>query len=110
MTLNLGALLAHSSRKHPDTIALIENSRQFRYAEVDILARRVANHAGEITDEKMHLMAEVLKLAHLVEEHRVSQVKIRSGWIEAGLHLKRPTARQPILEFALRQDFLSPSP
>ena len=42
MTLNLGALLAHSSRKHPDTIALIENSRQFRYAEVDILARRVA--------------------------------------------------------------------
>jgi non-ribosomal peptide synthetase component E (peptide arylation enzyme) len=42
MTLNLGALLAHSSGKHPDTIALIENSRQFHYAEVDLLARRLA--------------------------------------------------------------------
>ena len=48
MTLNLGALLAHSSRKHPDTIALIENSRQFRYAEVDILARRIAGALHEL--------------------------------------------------------------
>lgn len=48
MTLNLGALLANSAGKHPHTIALIENSRQFRYAEVDLLARRVAGAFHEL--------------------------------------------------------------
>ncbi|MBB74134.1 MAG: long-chain-fatty-acid--CoA ligase [Planctomycetaceae bacterium] len=48
MTLNLGGLLANSAGKHPQAIALIENSRYFRYAEIDIRARRLAGALHEL--------------------------------------------------------------
>ncbi|MCY1538707.1 hypothetical protein D9M68_742600 [compost metagenome] len=41
-----------------------------------VAARGVADQAGEVTNEKDHLMPQVLQLAHLVEHHRVADVNV----------------------------------
>ncbi len=46
-------------------------------------------------------MAEVLELTHLVQQHRVAQVQVRRGGVEAGLDAQRAAflqARAQILE------------
>src|SRR5712672_2421462 len=52
----------------------------------DRAARRVANHSGEIPDEKNHRVAQVLEMLELANEHCVPNVKIRRRGIKARLH------------------------
>ena len=73
----------------------------------DVLATRVADHAGEIADQKNHLMAEILKLAHLVEQHRVTQVQVRRSRVETGFHTQRPAELEPRFQVFALDDFLS---
>jgi len=40
-------------------------------------------------DQKHHLVAQVLKLFHLLQQHRVAEMQVRRGGIEAGLDSKR---------------------
>src|SRR3546814_7107899 len=58
----------------------------------------VANHSGEIADQEDHLVAEVLELPHLVEQHGVADVQVRRGRVEAGLDPQRPARLQPCFE------------
>jgi hypothetical protein len=49
----------------------------------DIAPGRIADQAGEITDQEGDLVPELLEGAHLVEQHRVAQVQIGRGGIES---------------------------
>src|SRR5262247_429067 len=69
------------------------------------LAGRIPDHAGEVADQKNHLMTEILKLFHLLDQHRVTQMQIRSCGIEAGLDFKRLASLKLGEEFFLWQDF-----
>jgi hypothetical protein len=74
-----------------------------------VLAARIADHAGEIADQKNDLMSQILKLAHLVEQDGVTQMQIRRGRIEAGLDAQRPAELEPRLEVLALDDFLGAS-
>src|SRR6185295_2836890 len=54
-------------------------------------ARRITDDAGEIADQKNHLVAKVLKLVHLLDQHGMSKMKIGSRGVESGVDPKRPT-------------------
>ena len=55
-------------------------------------------------------MAEVLQLAHLVEHHRVAEVQVGRGRVEAELDAQRRAAlfgaRQFLREFGFDQEFV----
>ena len=71
-----------------------------------VLAGRIADHPREIADQKDHLVAEVLELAHLVDQHGVAEVQIGSGRIETRLDPERPSLGEPGGETAPRQYLL----
>ena len=54
-----------------------------------VAARRVANHTGEVADQEDDRVAQILQLAHLVEHHRVTDVDVRRGRIQAQLDAQR---------------------
>ena len=51
--------------------------------------RRIANHTGEVTDQKDDLMPEVLKVFQLVDQDGVTEMQVRSRGIEARLDPQR---------------------
>ena len=51
-------------------------------------------------------MAEVLELAHLVDDHRVAQVQVRRGGIEPDLHAQRSVEPETLLELLRLGDFV----
>ena len=57
----------------------------------DIASRRIADHRGEITNQKNHVMAEILQLAHFVEHDGMPEVQIRRSRIESELDAQRRT-------------------
>src|SRR5512141_3056635 len=50
------------------------------------LARRVSDHSGEVPDQEDHPVASVLEVLELLDEHRVPEVQVRRGGVEARLH------------------------
>jgi len=68
------------------------------------LAGRIANHGGKIADQKMHLMAQVLKLLKLLDKHRMPQMKIGCCWIKPGLDPQRHAAGNRFLELFFKLD------
>jgi len=66
-----------------------------------VLARRVADHAGEIADQELHLVAEVLEMLQLVDHHGVAQVQIGSSRIEPELDAQRTSAGEFLRELFL---------
>ena len=52
-------------------------------------------------------MAEVLQLAQLVDQHRVTEVQVRRGRIEARLDAQRFTRLQSVDQFGLDQQFFA---
>ena len=59
-----------------------------------VLARRVAYHAGKIADQKQRVMTQILQLAHLIQQHRMPQMQIGRGRIEARFDAQRACLRQ----------------
>src|SRR4030095_14329947 len=53
-------------------------------------------------------MAQILKLFHLLDQHRVTQVQIGSRGIEAGLDFKWPSLLELGEQFFLGQDLSTP--
>ena len=51
-------------------------------------------------------MAQILELAHLVEQHGVAQMQIRRGRIETGLDPKRAAELQARFQLLRFEDFL----
>ena len=63
----------------------------------------IADHAGEIADQERDLVAELLELAQLVDEHRVAQMQIGRGRIKARLDTQRHAAAELAFEVRERQ-------
>src|SRR5690606_13837754 len=70
------------------------------------LAGRVADHPGEVADQEHHLVAEVLELAHLVQQHRVAQVQVGGGRVEPGLDPQRAPQLEPGLQLLALEDLV----
>ena len=70
--------------------------------ELDLLGRQgragavapgwVANQGGEVTDQKDHLMPQVLQLAHFVEHHGVTDMDVRRSGVKAQFDAQRRAA------------------
>jgi len=56
----------------------------------------VTDHAGEVTDEKNHLMAEGLELPQLINQDGMAEMQVGGGRIEARLDSQCTTALQPL--------------
>ena len=69
----------------------------------------IANHAGEIADQKNGRVAEILKVLELAQHDGVAEVKIGSGRVHAELHAQRLAGGAGLLELgaqvALANDF-----
>ena len=63
--------------------------RRERFAR-QVLAAGIADHAGKVADEDNRLVAKLLKLAQLVDEHRVAQMQVRSRRVESRLDPQWP--------------------
>ena len=59
-----------------------------------VAAARVADHSGEVTDQEDHIVAELLKLPHLVDYYRVAHVQSRA-----------PSGSNPTLIFRRAAEF-----
>src|SRR5580704_3667101 len=75
----------------------------------DRAARWIADHAGEIADQKNRGVAEVLKVLELAQDYGVTQVQVRSSRIHAEFHAQRLASRTRLLklgaEVGLADDF-----
>ena len=71
-----------------------------------VLAGRVADHSGEIADQKDHVMTEVLKLSELVDQYGVPKVQIGRGRVEAGLDSQRVSLGELVYEFLLDEQLV----
>ena len=60
-----------------------------------IASGRVSDQRGAATNNQGDIMAKVLELTHLAQRNCVSQMQIRTCWINAKLNIKRGT----LLEF-----------
>jgi hypothetical protein len=64
---------------------------------------RIADPGGVVADDQHDSVAEVLKLAQLLQDDRVTNVDIGRGRVHAELDAQRPAERQLALEPPLRQ-------
>ncbi|MPN03965.1 hypothetical protein SDC9_151200 [bioreactor metagenome] len=75
-----------------------------------VAARRVADQRGEVADQEDHRMAQVLQLAHLVENNRMPNVDIRCRRVQPQLdtqrHASRLRARQLLGPILLGQELI----
>lgn len=69
------------------------------------LAGGIADHPGEITDQEQHLVAQILKLPQLVDQHRMPKVQIGGRRVEARLDSQRLAPGELFLEFGLDENF-----
>lgn len=53
------------------------------------LASGVSDHSGEIADEKHHLVAKILELPQLIDQHGVSQMEVGCCGVKTGLYAQR---------------------
>ena len=83
--------------------------RQWRACAV--ASRRVADQRGEVTDQKDHLMPQVLQLAHFVEHHGVTHVDVGRGGVKPQFDAQGRAAGMRTLQlfnpFVLGQQFFA---
>ncbi len=68
-------------------------------------AGRVADTAGEVSDEKDHGMPQLLKVAHLVHDHGMSQMQIRGCGVKSHFDAQRRAAGDFFAQFSLVDEF-----
>ena len=57
-----------------------------------VLPGGIADHAGEVADQELHLMTETLEIAQLVDDDGVPEVQVRGGRVEAQFDAQLPAA------------------
>ncbi len=71
----------------------------------------IADHGGEVADQKDNVMPHILKLAHFIEHHGVPQVNIGSSGIQAELDAQRRACVAAVLQldrkFRLNQQLVA---
>ncbi len=74
-----------------------------------VLAGGIADAPGEVADQEDDLVAEVLELAHLGQQHTVAKVQIGSRRIETGLDTQLAAGLELLDQLVLQQDLLGAS-
>src|SRR6266446_9738772 len=69
-------------------------------------SRRIADHSGEIPDQKNDRVSEILKMFQLAQQHRVPQMQIGRGRIKARLHSQRLARSERAFELGAQFGFL----
>ena len=69
-----------------------------------VLAARITDHAGEIADQELDPMAEFLEMPQLVDQHRVTEMKVGRGRVEARLHAQGAAALEAFDQLDLEQE------
>ena len=72
-----------------------------------VLAGGIADHAGEVADQELHLMAQLLELAQLVDHHRMPEMQVGRRRVEAQLHAHGRVALELAHQLALDDQFLT---
>ncbi len=54
-----------------------------------VAARWIPDQGGEVPDQEDHFVAQLLKVAHLPDQHGMAQMQIRCRWVEARLDTQR---------------------
>ena len=71
--------------------------------------RRIADHSGEVADQKNRSVAEILKMFQLAQHDGVPKVQVGSGRVHAELHAQRFARGARLLQlgaqFGLADDF-----
>ena len=75
-----------------------------------VAAGGVADHPGEVADQELDPVTEVLELPQLVDDHRVAEVQVGGGRVEAELHPEGAAGLQLPDEVLLEQQFLTAAP
>jgi len=74
-----------------------------------VLAGRIANARGEVANQKLRVMTEILQLTQLVDDHGVTEMQIRRGRIHAELDFQRLATLAALFQFldqfGFRNDF-----
>ncbi len=70
----------------------------------DVAAGGVADAGGAVAHDEDHVVAHVLEVLHLAEEHGVAQVQVGRGGIEADLDFQRPADADARLELFLADE------
>ncbi len=68
-------------------------------------SRGVADHPGEVADQKDCGVAEILKVLELAQNHSVPQMQIGSSWIHAKLHAQRLAGATRLLQLGAQVGF-----
>ena len=53
-----------------------------------VLARRIADQCGAVTDDEGNVVAQILELAHLAQRDRVTQMQVRAGRVDTELDVE----------------------
>ena len=72
-----------------------------------VLAAGVTDHPREISDQKLDVMAQVLKLAQLVDHHRVPEMQVGRSRVQAELHSKWPPGFELFAQLGLDDQFIA---
>src|SRR5262249_12716024 len=75
---NLEDLILVGLRVVQDLLARKRRARFF-------LSARVPHHAPKIADQELNVMTQILKLPQLIDDHGVTEVEIRRGWVHPEL-------------------------
>jgi hypothetical protein len=75
-----------------------------------VLAGGIADHPGEVADQEQHVMAKILQLAQLVDEHRMPEMQIGRGRVEPGLDPQGAPGPEPFHKLGLDQQFIAAAP
>ena len=72
-----------------------------------VLAARVTDHPREIPDQELDVMAQVLKLAQLVDHHRVTEMQVGRSRVQAELHSQRPSGFELFAQLGFDDQFIA---
>ena len=75
-----------------------------------ILAAGITDHAGKITYQEQGMMAEILQMAHLVEQNRMSQVQVGCCRIESRFYPERTPGCELVRELLFEQELVASAP
>src|SRR5581483_8726487 len=70
-----------------------------------VLPGRVTDHRGEVSDQEDDVVAEDLKLPHLIEQNGVAQMQVRRSGVESCLDTKRSSLAQLIDQLCFYEQF-----
>ena len=72
-----------------------------------VLARRIADHPGEVANQELDLVAELLEVAQLVDDYRVAEVQVGRRGVQAEFDAQLPAGGELFLQLLLHDQLVA---